>query len=252
MAMSKQQQQEVVDEQGLLTQRRHAAGRPVPVYKLQETVVNIVVITTVTKSNKTRAPPPLPAIFLVKRTSLEWLTHSSLQAWVLCGVADTFCIGECRRKGALEACHCPFDLIVILVCVTYPPFQTTTAQNIPVQCSVHPIPFITMGNTDSFPGEDPKTGETRSFPGSALFDSVQCGAMDNVTDEDGDGNNTTGDGSGLPKGRKRRTTSTIASKFFSQAETMCAQSPSSEAGFGTNDFEDEYEYVHKFCLEPIF
>jgi predicted transcriptional regulator len=72
MAMSKQQEEEVVDnEQQGPTQRRHAAGRPVPVYKLQETVVNIVVITTVTKSNKTRAPPPLPALFLVKRTSLQ-------------------------------------------------------------------------------------------------------------------------------------------------------------------------------------
>jgi predicted transcriptional regulator len=62
MAMSKQQEEEVVDKEQGPTQRRHAAGRPVPVYKLQETVVNIVVIT---------APPPLPALFLVKRTSLQ-------------------------------------------------------------------------------------------------------------------------------------------------------------------------------------
>jgi hypothetical protein len=61
--------------------------------------------------------------------------------------------------------------------------------------------------------------------------------MDDVVDEDGD--------RGPKGGSKRNTNTNSIAKFFSQAESLCTQSPSSEGGFGNNDFDDEYEDFHK-------
>jgi hypothetical protein len=86
-----------------------------------------------------------------------------------------------------------------------------------------------MGNTESSPG-----GADRGFPGSALFDSIQaCGSLQDTVDED----------------ESPSKKSTGINKFLNQAETLCAQSPSSEAGFGKSKFDDEYEDFRKGASE---
>ena len=81
-----------------------------------------------------------------------------------------------------------------------------------------------MGNTESFP-ED---GRERSFPGAALLDNLQCGSVDDVDDNN-------------PKPKQQNG----FSKFFNHAETLCAQSPTSDADYGDHSFDDEYETFRK-------
>eukprot|EP00339_Tiarina_fusa_P025731 CAMPEP_0117004742 /NCGR_PEP_ID=MMETSP0472-20121206/5600_1 /TAXON_ID=693140 ORGANISM="Tiarina fusus, Strain LIS" /NCGR_SAMPLE_ID=MMETSP0472 /ASSEMBLY_ACC=CAM_ASM_000603 /LENGTH=1102 /DNA_ID=CAMNT_0004705771 /DNA_START=220 /DNA_END=3528 /DNA_ORIENTATION=+ len=81
-----------------------------------------------------------------------------------------------------------------------------------------------MGNADSFP-EDPENA--KGFPGSAILDNFQCGSLDDAED------------SPHKKGKNSH-----LSKFFNQAETLCAASPT-ESGFMGSNFDGEYEEFRK-------
>ena len=85
-----------------------------------------------------------------------------------------------------------------------------------------------MGNAESsFPDDEPKP---RSFPGSAIIDTAfQCGNLDDSEDS--------------PYKKKN-----AMSKFFNQADVLCASSPSSDGlggGRGGTHFDGEYEEFRK-------
>ena len=87
-----------------------------------------------------------------------------------------------------------------------------------------------MGNTESQPVDPKAAYKAHSFPGSSIVDSLTapCGSLKDTVD----GNSPT-----HPHG---------LSRILNQAESLCVQSPSSDAGNkGVSRFDDEYEDFRK-------
>ena len=90
-----------------------------------------------------------------------------------------------------------------------------------------------MGNTESSPANGNGEKGERGFPGSALLENmnIQCGSINDTDD-------SSPKKGGAPK---TPTTNGTLQKIFNQAETLCAQSPTSTDG-GAREYHDDLDF----------